>query len=223
MSNAFHNFIPDRRWWENYQESFRATDALYRIGEWAAFVFMWKPQDAAAGDVKRCPTCTYGQNLVDQVYQQPAYDRCPTCYGVLFAGAHGGVKAMLIRPSIWQYGEKDIQWLPRGETEVQNATVTTSGDVRLFKRDYIFRGDGYRFGVNSVQVLHLSSGFGTPSHTVSALTSSYGVAAEHESSPAFMIPPNVFSLEMLIGTDNQRTLPDFSRWEFADGPLPTGV
>lgn len=227
---SFSEFVTDRRWWENYQESFRARDALYRIGEMAIFVYMWKASDFnlaqanRATYVQRCPTCTYGEALVNQVYQQPAFDRCPTCFGTLYAGAHGGVMALYFRPSMWQFGEKDIQWLPRGEIEAQNAQVVTTGDMRLFKRDYVFRGDGNRFGVTQVQSLHLSSGFGVVSHTESALTNTLSINRENESSPAYMITlPHGGNILQLLATDNQRLPPDFSPYEFNDAPYPIGV
>jgi hypothetical protein len=220
----FQEFIPDRRWWENYSEQFRAADALWRIGELAFFVDMWKTDDFNAGFVTRCTTCQNNiEPYVSQVYEQSAFDRCPTCFGVMYAGRHGGVRALAVLPSMWQFGEKDLQWLPRGEVETQTAQVVAPGSFRLFKRDYIFRGDGNRFSVNSVQALHLSSGFGTTAHTESAITNTYSVALENPSSPAYLIPPPQSVLLSLLATDNQRYVPDFSGWIFNDSPTPTGV
>ena len=196
---------------------------MHRIGEWSMFVYMWTTDDFNAGYVTRCPQCSDPSAIVNQVYQQPSYERCPTCFGALYAGAHGGVKAIQVRPALWQFEEKDIKFLSRGEIEPQAASVITTGDVRLFTRDYIFRSDGNRFGVNGVQAVHLQAGFGTPAHTMSALTSSYTVGRENESSPAYMIPPAVASLETIIGTDNQRFIPSFSANDFSDSPVPLAV
>lgn len=218
MSYAFNEFLPDRRWWEVYQEQFRVRDALQRIGEWAGLVNMWKTDDFNSGWVSRCPTCQSTEPYISQVYQQPAFDRCPTCLGTMYAGPHGGIKALSIRPTIWQYGEKDLQFMPRGETDIQSGQVTTTGDVRLYNRDYIIRGDGNRFGVTNVQALHLTSGFGTPSHTEAAISSSYGVSRESESSPAYLIPPSVTGWIALLSTDNQRYLPNWTAYEFNDAP-----
>lgn len=219
--DSYSNFLPDQRWWEIQNERFRETDALYRIGEYSAFVYMWKVEDFDGGYVDRCPTCLVGSSAIDNTYNQPTFDRCPTCYGALYAGPHGGVKALYIRPAIWQFGEKDLQWLPKGETEVQNATVTTTYDVRLFKRDYVFRGDGLRFGVNSVQGVHLSAGAGTQSHTQTALTYTFGLGLEHQSSPAYLIPPDIDTTIAILTPPYPRYLPDFTQWQFDDGNLGT--
>ena len=218
---SYSSFLPDQKWWEIVQERFRETDALYRIGEWATFVAMWKVEDFNSGLVQRCPTCVVGTTVIDNTYNQPTFDRCPTCYGALYAGPHGGVKSLQIRPSIWQFGEKDLQWLPRGETEVQNATVTSTYDVRLWKRDYIIRGDGLRFGVNSVSGVHLSSGFGVQAHTQTAITYTYGIQKEHESSPAYLIPPNTQVITQLLNQLYARYLPNFNQYEYDDGPQGT--
>lgn len=216
---VFKQFIPDQRRWEITHERMRQVDSLYRLGELSVFCLMWNVEDFNAGLVQRCPTCQETSSLITSTYTQPAFDRCPTCYGHLYAGAHGGVKALLIRPGAWTYNEGDNRYLPRGEIEAVNATVTTSFEVRLYTRDYVFRGDGQRFGVTAVQGIHLANGFGTSSHTTEAIAYSYSVAKENPSSPAWMIGFLTPELIALLDVPYRRTVPDFTQWEFMDGPV----
>lgn len=209
-----HFFLTDQRWWEINLERQRTLDALYRNGEWAAFVFTWKVHDFERGWVQRCPNCQQTSSLVNSTYQSPAFDRCVQCLGTLYSGPHGGVKALLVRPSMWTFGEKDVQYLPRGETETVSANVTTTHDVRLYSRDYVIRADGNRFGVMGVNTTHLSSGFGPVEHTNTAINSSYSIVRENETSPAYMVDFDCGVLNTSYG----RTLPDFP-FQFADAPI----
>jgi hypothetical protein len=109
--------------------------------------------------------------------------------------------------------------MPRGEANVQSGQVTTTGDFRMEPRDFIFRGDGRRFQVSSIQATHLSSGFGTQSSTDTAIGAVYGVAEENPNSPAYLIGPDAQGLMELLNPAYARTPPDFSDVEFADGPV----
>jgi hypothetical protein len=214
------SFIPDQRWWEIEQERYRQTEALLRVGEWAGFATLWSRKDFDQGLAQRCPNCITSESLVNQVYLQPTFERCPVCFGSLFVGAHGGVKAFLIRPTIWQFSEEQTAWLPRGEVQHQTGMVTTTGDFRSQVRDFIFRGDGQRFSITSVTALHLSAGNGIQAHTNSAISMSYNVGLENPDSPAYLIETDdATSLIDLLNTPYNRLIPDWTPWEFIDGPV----
>jgi hypothetical protein len=191
------------------------------------FVLLWTVRDFKANSVLLCPNCQSVLNetpeataLIQATYKQPSQDRCPICYGSYYVGPAGGVKAILIRPSIWQFGEEQLQYLPRGATNIQSGSVTTTGDFRMEPRDFIFRGDGRRFQVNQVQVTHLSSGFGTQASSNTAISATYGVAEENPTSPAYLIGPDAQGLmDMLDPAYTRNTPPDFTGIEFADGPV----
>ena len=116
---------------QNYavtQERMRHDQALYSLGEYAAFVLMWHIQDFEAGLVTRCSRCYGENNLIAQVYEQPVENKCPVCFGTTF---DGGYKAILVRPSIWDTNEEDFRLSARGEVIVQTASVQSTSDFRL--------------------------------------------------------------------------------------------
>lgn len=204
----------DVKAWEIYNERLRANEAFWRFGELAALVSMWSLKDFQAGLVEPCPTCNFGDDTISSVYQQPSYSKCPTCFGVKYAGPHGGVKSLMIKPTLWTWGEENTLWDRRGQVERQEGNVTTPGTSFMQVRDFIFRGDGYRFQVLSWSGSHLASGFETQAHTSNALTYQYQVAREDPaSSQAYIIPPGTEVLEQLLD-------PSYLRWPPLDEAPP---
>jgi hypothetical protein len=204
----------DPKAWEIANERFRANEAFWRFGELAALVSMWSLKDFQAGLVEACPTCNMSDLVISSVYQQPSYSKCPTCFGVKYAGPHGGVKSLLIKPTLWTWGEENTFWDRRGQAERQEGTVTIPGTSFLQVRDYIFRGDGYRFQVLSWSGSHLASGFETQAHTSNALTYACQVAREDPAtSPAYTIPPGTEVLEQVLD-------PAYLRWPPLDEAPP---
>ena len=199
----------DPKFYEVAQEQWRSEEAMWRYGELAALVSMWSVKDYEAGECKLCPTCNLGDPAVQSVYKQPAYEKCPTCYGALYVGPHGGVKAFLVKPSIWTWGEENTAWGRRGETERQEGNVTFPGSSFLQVRDYIFRGDGYRFQVTNWSGTHLATGFMTQSHTQTAVSYVAQVAREEPTtSPAYLIPPDQPTLISLLNQPYLRFPPE---------------
>lgn len=221
-------FLPDQRWWEIANERRRQFDALTRIGEYSMFVLMWTVRDFKAGRVLRCPNCedvleqtksSAAAEMIQDVYKQPSQDRCPVCFGTFYVGPAGGVKAILVRPCIWQFSEEQVTEAQRGAVETQQGSVTTTGDFRMQPHDYIFRSDGRRFEVSQAQATHLASGFGNYSSSDTAVTVAYTVAEENASSPAFLIGPDAQGLMSMLNPPYARQQPDFSQYEFTDGPV----
>lgn len=105
-------------------------------------------------------------------------------------------------------------WDRRGQVERQEGNVIVPGTSYLQVRDYIFRGDGYRFQVLSWSGSHLASGFSSKPHTDTALTFVCNVAREDPaSSPAYIIPPGTDVLQQILD-------PSFLRWPPLDEAPP---
>jgi hypothetical protein len=216
MSNFWVN---PQQWWEVGMERQRETDALLHLGETCIFIVKWSIRDFESGYVTKCPTCLVDPTI-QGIYNQPAYDRCPTCYGTMYSGPHGGIKAKLFRPAIWQYGEEQTQWQKRGETENQSASVTSTGDFRCQPKDYIFRADGNRYEIQQVEAVHLTTGFGAASHSNTMISVNYPrVVLENPSSPAYTIPPLSEELIRELNPAYSNQVPDFSVYEWQDGPV----
>jgi len=197
---AMQPWTADPRPYEVLQQQWLAQEAMWHYGELVALVSMWSVKDYAAGNCALCTTCNLGDPNIQAAYKQPGYEKCPTCYGALYVGPHGGVKSFFIRPSLWTWGEENTVWGRRGETERQEGNVILPAGTYVQVRDYIFRGDGYRFQVNSWSGAHLSTGLQAQSHTETAMAYTVQVAREEPtSSAAYLIPPNQ---ETLIGLLN---------------------
>jgi hypothetical protein len=178
--------VPDAKNWEVENERARHDQALYRLGEYAIFVLMWQMQDFTLGLVGRCTTCMIPQGALADTWAQPAYFKCPNCYG---SGFEGGYKAVLVRPSLWTWDEPVQQQVARGVINTNVAQVQTTADFRLQPKDYLIRGDGSRWQAQSVEGEHLDTGFGTQAGPWNAVGFSYAnVTREDESSPAYLLP-----------------------------------
>lgn len=187
LSHFYDTYVvPDAKNWEVENERARHDQALYRLGEYAIFVLMWQMQDFTLGLVGRCTTCFVPQGALEDTWAQPAYFKCPDCYG---SGFEGGYKAVLVRPSLWSWDEPVQQQVARGVINTNVAQVQTTADFRLQPKDYVIRGDGSRWQAQQVEGEHLDTGFGTQAGPWNAVGFSYAnVTREDESSPVYMLP-----------------------------------
>jgi hypothetical protein len=178
--------VPDPKNWEVENERARHDQALYRLGEYGIFVLMWQMQDFTLGLVGRCKTCYVPQGAVEDTWKQAAYFKCPDCLGTSF---EGGYKAILVRPSLWNWNEPVQQQDKRGVIDTDVAQVQTTGDFRLQPKDYIIRGDGSRWQAQNIEGEHLDTGFGTQAGAWNAISFNYAnVTREDESSPIYLLP-----------------------------------
>lgn len=178
--------VPDVKNWEIENERARHDQALYRYGEYAIFVLMWTVQDFEANLVGRCKTCYVPSEPVSDTWKQPAYFKCPDCLGTSF---EGGYKAILVRPSLWEWDEPKLQQDKRGVINTNVATVQTTADFRMQPKDYVIRGDGSRWQIQAMEGTHLDTGFGTQSGIWDATQFTYtNVTREDESSPIYLLP-----------------------------------
>jgi hypothetical protein len=187
LNHFFDTYVvPDAKNWEVENERARHDQALYRLGEYGIFVLMWQMQDFTLGLVGRCTTCMIPQGALADTWAQPAYFKCPDCYGT---GFEGGYKAVLVRPSLWTWDEPVQQQVARGVINTNVAQVQTTADFRMQPKDYLIRGDGSRWQIQSVEGEHLDTGFGTQAGPWNAVGFSYAnVTREDESSPIYLLP-----------------------------------
>ena len=75
------------------------------------------------------------------------------------------------------------------------ATVQSVSDFRLRVGDYVFRGDGTRWRIETVGTNHLRTGFDTPSSADTPVGYNYGeVVREVDNSAASLIEPADLSI-----------------------------
>ena len=202
----------DPRPYEVAQQQWLAQESMWHYGELAALVSMWSVKDFANGACQVCPTCNLGDPNIQSVYAQPGYEKCPTCFGALYVGPHGGVKSFLVRPSLWTWGEENTMWGRKGVTERQEGNVIFGAQTYLQVRDYVFRGDGYRFQVTAWSGQHLATGLQSQSHLQTAITYTAQVSREEPtSSAAYLIPPEQDVLMELLNPVGFR-FPDLQTW-----------
>ena len=214
MTQPYH--LPDRQQYAIDQERMRHSQALYAYGEYALFCLMWRRVDFDAGLVAACPRCAVPHGIIADVYQQAAESKCPVCFGTAY---EGGFKALLVRPSMWDYTEEAHSNVTRGAMVTQTASVQTTHDFRMRTGDFIFRVDGSRFQIRTVSSNHLRTGF-SPSQN-DALGFNFGtVVREDEDSVAYLIPPTNDVLEDLLEVATVARKPvDWSAIEVIRGPL----
>src|SRR5258708_66990 len=97
--------LPDPRSYAVEQERMRHNQALYAYGEYAMFALMWTIRDLEHGRVQRCSRCFEDVGLNDRIadtYKQANLRLCPVCFGTSF---EGGYRALIIRPSLWDFSE----------------------------------------------------------------------------------------------------------------------
>lgn len=212
-------YVRRRQDWAIDNERQRHKQALYTVGEPALITLMWKVEDFEAGLVERCPRCRQDPNSVQgriqAVYQQPLTARCPVCYGTTFGE---GIRAQIIRPTIFTDADEDQVKSVRGVVHPENVTVESTDDFRSRTGDFIFRKDGTRWQLGRPSRVQVRTGYEQPTQE----TSSIGYARipasrEDESSVAFDIPPVASQLQEYLV--NERYVPDASLYEVLNGPL----
>ena len=210
--------VPNPQPYAVTQERFRHDGALYQWGEYAIFVLLWNVADHEAGLVARCQDCYVAYGRIAEAYGQPARRKCPTCFGTTF---QGGYRATIVRPTIWDYNEKDHREHSRGEVIVSTASVQTTSDFQLRTGDYIIRADNGRWQVRSKSTNNLRTGFETPSAASAPLGYNFGqVSLEDKDSVAHTIPPvDAAEVRTLLSVVDQRRPSDFSEFDDLRGPL----
>lgn len=174
---------------EHALEVLRAShnQALSLYGEYAMFSLMWRLDDFQKGLVERCSECWLANEKRAAAYGQADREKCPTCYGTTF---EGGIKARIVRLSIWDTTEEDDEPSKRGEVKRQTTSIQSTSDFRLRSDDYVFRADGSRWRVQQVNTNQLHHGFQMTNSRRTPVAFTYGqVFREDESSVAYEIPP----------------------------------
>lgn len=205
--------LPD---WATFQERMRHNEALYWVGEWTILFLMWHILDFEAGLVRRCHRC-YGEDVdqrIAKVYNQPAQNRCPDCFGTTF---EGGFRARIVRPAIFSDADESDQANKRGMMHPTSTNVETTVDFRMREGDFLVRADNTRWRASTPRRTMLRTGFGHPTQALSAISyNNARVALEDRASVAYLLPtPDV---DRLL---NARSFmpPDFSVFEQINGPL----
>lgn len=213
-------WLPDPQEYAIEQERSRHEQAMAHFGEYAMFILLWRLEDFEKGLVERCPTCWGADGSVSELiadaYGQPTQERCPDCFGTTF---EGGFKARIVRLALWDFNEKDQRPHSRGEVEVQTASLQTTADFRLRTHDYILRGDGSRWRMQTISSNHLRTGFMLPKVDRTPLGYNFGqVVLEDKTSVAYDIPPSEAELAE-IDLINSRYPTDWSGIEVIRGDL----
>jgi hypothetical protein len=178
--------------WAVKQEAYRHDQAMYATGEYALFVLMWTVEDHENGLVSRCQRCGFGGDEIEsrkaKVYMQPTKNKCPECFGTTFSG---GVRAKLVRPSIFTDSDDEEKRGERGVTHPQNVSIESTSDFRFRSGDYVFRQDGTRWQLTGPTRVTLRTGFEHPTQKDNSIGYVRAMGAlEDETSVAYMIPPN---------------------------------
>lgn len=211
------HYLRDPQGYAIDQWRYRHDGTMFRRGEYAMFVLMWREEDHIAGLVAKCPQCFEAYGKVAEVYNQPAKRKCPSCFGTTF---DGGYKARVVRPSVWDWNEPDQRVRERGEEKIRTASVQSTSDFRLRTGDYIFRGDGERFEVKTIRTNHLRTGFALPTGGRTNIGFAFGDATlEPLSSVAYMIPPDATTLATTLDLEHPHWPQDFTSYEEIRGPL----
>lgn len=210
-------WMPGPEGWARAQVRQHHNEALYRYGEYTMFVLMWRREDFDAGLVTRCTACfgTYGD--IADVFQQPAKERCDTCFGTTY---EGGVKARIVRPAIWQESVDDNHRRKQGEVIVNSISVQSTSDFRMRNDDFILRADGTRWSVSNISGDHLVTGFAHEGLGLGDVAFNVGTAKrQDEGTVAYDIPPATALLQSQLAVTGPNYPFDFSSVEEINGPL----
>lgn len=216
-------YLRQRQDWAIHQERQRHIQALYQVGEWAAFFLMWTILDFQAGLVVRCTRCFSTSDSIEQrianVYEQPTQNKCPVCYGTTF---QGGIRARIVRPTIFVDADETNAQTAKGTMHPVNLTVESTTDFRMREGDYVARGDGTFYRCSTPQRTMLRTGFGHPDQPTTSISYNQAPAKlEDLTSVAYQLPAT--GLAGVLET-NSRVPVDNSSWELLNGPLlPPGI
>jgi hypothetical protein len=210
--------LKNREPWAIRRQRRNHDEAVMAYGEYCIIVMLWILPDHEKNLVERCSRC-WGENAeVADVYGQGRQKDCPVCYGTNY---EGGYKAILYRPSMWDYNEPTEEEARRGEITRQTASVQLPSDFTPKNGDYLIRRDGTRWQVQSTSTNHLRTGFGTSDARTDALGWNLAsVVREDESAVAYLIPPTTEeAIERLSVSDCRYWPMDFSEHEVIRGPV----
>lgn len=185
--------------WATRNRIYQRDQALYRIGEYAMFVMMWKVSDLQAGLVNRCSRCYNtddNQDRIGSVYNQALQGKCPQCYGTTF---DGGIRAKIVRPALFVDADDDEVKGERGVTHPESLSVEATNDFRARSGDFVIRKDGSRYQITRPTRVTLRTGFYHPNQK----NDSIGYARlqanlADKSSVVFQIPPNSEEIQTLL-------------------------
>lgn len=208
--------------WAIQQERQRHIQAMLWTGEPALFVLMWKVEDFDAGYVARCPRCrqdpTSIEGRVQAVYKQPLTATCPFCFGTTF---EGGIRAKIVRPTIFTDADEDERKSARGVTHPESLSVESTDDFRTRTGDYVFRQDGSRWQLSTPSRVQLRTGFQSPTQAYSSIGYARIAAnREAETSVAYQIPPNPQELRTWLTEPLHWPNPNSN--DLVNGPLIPG-
>jgi hypothetical protein len=217
-------YLPRSQPWAIVNERLAHDQAMFGLGEYSIWALLWKTDDAEVADqsndlVTRCPTCWWSDPSVAAAYEQTSDPRCPTCYGTTYAGPHGGLKAMVVRPTMWAGGTDQMANTARGVLITNTAQVQATSDFRAQFGDFIFRADGTRWQIKVPDQDSTETGFevSTDPRTMVAINYS-NVVREDEASVAYLIPPPPAQCMALLDVGPGYPT-NFSAIEFADTAL----
>lgn len=206
-------FVRERKDWAVQNERFRHDQALLMMGEPAMFVLMWKVEDWKFGYVRRCPRC-YKDGTGADVYDQPTINKCPMCFGTTF---EGGVRAKIIRPTLFGDVDDQEQLSERGTTYPQHVSVESTSDFRFRAGDFIFRADGSRWQLGNPTRITLRTGYGHPSQGRDSFAYIQAQASlQDKTNVAWIIPPSQDDLMQML-TPSERW--PISQQDLINGPL----
>lgn len=216
-------YVRDTQQWAIEQERQRHDQALYSVGEYAAFFLMWNLLDFEQGLVTRCPRCsgsmsgTDAHQKVATVYEQPLNNRCPYCYGTTFAG---GYRARIIRPALFGDADQDNRLDAKGQVNPEEVLVESTTDFRVRAGDFVVRADNRRYQLRTPRRVMLRSGFGHPTQTDTSINYSLSRASrEAPGTVAYMLPPGDDQRVGEMLTTIRFTPAGTSTYEDIKGPL----
>lgn len=213
-------YVRDFQDWAVEQERMNHIQALYTVGEYAAFVLMWHLEDHLNGLVARCSSCYVSAGKIAEAYGQVTKNRCLTCFGTTF---EGGYKAFIVRPTIWSDTDEDEKYDRRGVVNPNDVSIETTPDFRIRQNDYCFRQDGTRWQMRVPQRVTLRTGFTHPLQSTTNLTYNHQRASQEDpDSVAFQIPPDTATLRTVLSR-GARFPEDWADIEVIRAPLiPVG-
>jgi hypothetical protein len=212
-------YVRHRQDWAVANERQRHQQALYTVGEPALFTLMWKIEDAEAGLVGPCPICRQNPNSlqgrIQAAYKQAQTARCPACYGTTLAG---GIRAQIVRPTIFTDADEDETKSPRGVIHAENLVIETTNDFRARTGDFVFRRDGSRWQLGRPSRVQVRTGYEQPTQEQTSIGyARIQASREDESSVAFEIPPTASELATTLAVSGD--FPQRPRYEVINGPL----
>jgi hypothetical protein len=139
----------------NDQVARHHQEAIRRFGEYSAWVMRWNTVDYEAGNVALCSPCIPNEDHW-RVYGQVTDPDCPDCLGTTY---EGGVRAVLIRPTMWDYPEEENSGGRRGEVITQTAEVQTTNDFRARVGDWVLQHNNVRWQVQGIRDTKIHTGF----------------------------------------------------------------